>query len=417
MTIFLRRILAVVLCLAAAGALSAQSYETFQVEWARVTEKFVFRLGPFRAFPAFEVRRLGYGDNVYFEDKPARDFTATIAPSLTFYLPLRRRAIFYIRESPEYTYYARESRLREFTNGFAGGGKLLLFNRFVVSGEYRHQSRLQAVSSELGRPARGTVDAASGAVFYETARRTSIGLTGSIARMTYDDISWEGGEIYLASLLNRTERNAALEVYYRIGSDARWFATAGATEYRFAAASSGRDASSIQFTTGLKLPLIGPLAGMVSLGYKAFEPRAEGREAFSGIIADSQVEARMGRFAVRAGARRDLRFSYFEDALFFIEDSLAAGGSFYPAGFVRLDYGYEQGRMRYPGLSASGASAGGGDAGPRVDRQQTHAAALVFRVLKTSGLGLQLAYERWTSNVPGWDRERTFAGLYLTTRF
>ena len=57
----IRRLFAALLCLAPGAGLSGQSYESFRSEWTRVTERAPLRLGPFRAFPAFEIRRLGYG--------------------------------------------------------------------------------------------------------------------------------------------------------------------------------------------------------------------------------------------------------------------------------------------------------------------------------------------------------------------
>ncbi len=412
------RILAAILGLAGAAATAAgQSYEAFQAEWTRVTEHPTFRLGPFQAFASFAIRRLGYGDNIYFEDRPVRDFTATLVPSLTVYLPIRRKAIFYVRESPEYTFFLRETRMREFTNGYGGGAKVLLFNRFVLSGDYQFQSRIEAVSVELGRPTRDTLIRTSAGLYYETARRTSIGLTGSIDKMSYEDVSAEGGQIALSSLLDRTERNAALEVYYRIWSEAFWFVKAGATDYRFAASAGSRDATSVQATTGIRFPLLGRVSGTLSVGYKKFDPKAAGRASYAGLVADSEIEARTGRFALRAGFGRDLRFSYYDDAFYYIEDSFRTGGSFYPAGFVRLDYGYNRGRLRYPRVEAADPVSGATVIDSRTDDQWSHSAALVFRVFRTAGLGVQATFERWTSTVPGWNRDRTYAGVYLTSRF
>jgi hypothetical protein len=403
--------------LAAASSASGQSYEAFQSEWARVTEKYLFRLGPFRAFASLDIRRLGYGDNIYFEDKPVRDFTATVAPSLTLYLPLRHRAILYVRESPEYTFYAKEAGLRQFTNGYGGGGRLLLFNRIVLSGDYARQSRLDAISVELGRPTRETRTVTSGGVFYETARRTSIGLTGSVERLSYQDVNSADGPLALSSTLDRTERSASMEIYYRLRGESFFFLKAGAAEYVFDRASVDRDAVSVQALAGVRFPILGRISGTLSLGYKKFDPKSAGRESFAGLIADSGIEARTGRFSFRAGLRRDLHFSYFENAFFYVEDSLSAGASFYPAGFLRLDYGYLRANLRYPRIETVDPVTGAVIASSRTDLQGTHSAALVFRILRTAGLGIRVTAERWTSTAPGWDRIRTYAGVYLTSRF
>jgi len=66
-----------------------QSYQTFREELEQITEKTRWQIGPFRIYPTFELKDIGYDDNVYYqreENEPVSDFTATISPGVKVYL-------------------------------------------------------------------------------------------------------------------------------------------------------------------------------------------------------------------------------------------------------------------------------------------------------------------------------------------
>ena len=153
----------------------------------------------------------------------------------------------------------------------------------------------------------------------------------------------------------------------------------------------------------------------MSLGYKTFEPLAEGRETFSGIVGQADIDYRLRTIRLRATYRRDSRFSFYGDNVFFIENQIGGGVSLYLTRFLRLDYDYRYGSNAYP---ESFWFIGGEDVLiEREDIYQTHSAGIVVRVLRDIGIGLDVNYWERTSNVYAGKRDWLFVGGSLVYDF
>ncbi|MGB8953099.1 MAG: hypothetical protein WCC06_10600, partial [Candidatus Aminicenantales bacterium] len=339
-------------------------------------------------------------------------------PEVRVYLPFRNSLIFNFFDNPEYVFFLKEKNQRAFTNSYSFGIKYLLFYSFVISAQYHYDEHRRRVSSEFGHQ---TMDIDKGyqwGVFYETARRTSLGFTATVDRRGFEDVHTEEGEIFLSRVLNREERSGTVEFNYELFWNGFFFLTAGYTEYRFEHEQSfWRNAHSYQGYAGIRFPLLGAVRGILSLGYKKFIPRLEGRGDFSGIVGNTELDIRMGRVGFRLGYSRDNVFSYWTSVLFFIENRYFAGISFYLARFLRIDYNLNIGRSIYPEPFPVWSDAGEYTEILRRDNQLTHSAGLVFRVFKSTGLGLIWNSARWTSSWSGWNRKRNFIGAFLTHQF
>jgi hypothetical protein len=398
--------------------LGGQSYRVFQDELDNIRNNIRLSFGPFKIQPLLQLRDLGYDDNIYFESRPISDYTGTLSPEVRVFLPFRNYLILSFRDNPEYVYYLKESRRRVFTNSYGFGAKLLFLHRFVLSGDYHYDEHRQRLSSELGHLVTDISQGYSLGLFYETARKTSLGFTGFINYLKYGDIETAAGEIPLSRILNRQERGGTMEFYYRLFWDGYFFVSAGYTEFQFESAeSSWRDAYSYQGYMGIRFPLTGGVRGTLSLGYKKFMPRAEGRKRFSGLVGKTELSARFGRIGLRLNYGRDNVFSYWEDVFYFIEDRVASGLSYYLTTFLRLDYNYEYSTANYPEFSAVDTATGEPTRIRRVDKHQTHSVGLVFRVYRNMGLGLTWNLAQWTSDLPGWNRKKTFVGVNLIYQF
>ncbi len=196
-------------CLGLAGALSAQSYQVFADEYRRLTEQAFLRLGPLRLFPSLGVRDAGFDDNLYFgsdDGAPKKDFTATLSPEIRVYWPLRDVLILTFRENPEYAYFQRETRQRGFANSYGAGFRSLLLRRFVLSGAFGNDVHRRRLSSEFQIPANDRVRSLEAGLSYETARKTSIGITGAFRRISYEEIRIDPADAPVSRLLDREER-------------------------------------------------------------------------------------------------------------------------------------------------------------------------------------------------------------------
>jgi Putative beta-barrel porin 2 len=398
-----------------------QDYRNFRDELNNIATRAKLRIGPLRFLPKLQLQNLGYDDNVYFrrpDEDPVGDYTGTISPEIKGYLLLGRSLILSFTEDPEYLYFARETRLRAFTNSYAPSLRLNLFNRITLSGEYHSQKHLRRAYSEFSRLVTDTTKGSIASFFYETPRGTSIGLSVLIDRFTYEDIVLPDYEVFFSKSLNRKETTGNIELYYPVFSESTFFAKAGSTRYEFEhPASRWRDSRSAQASAGILFPLLGRARGRLSLGFKKFVPDASGRKGYSGLIADTDLNFRFGRFGLRFGLGRDIHFSYQEDLFYYVESRMSPGISLYLTRRFRLDYDFRHGTLKYPEPFRILAP----DAGPpeiaRRDILRTHSIGLSIFFLRKSGIQISFNIFERTSNVPGFDMNRNFVGLSLTQDF
>lgn len=397
-----------------------QDYQSFSLEIYQIKEKAKLRFGPFLIFPKIYFRNIGYDDNVYFqreEENPASDFTGALSPEVKVYLLFRNYLILSFTENPEYVYYVKEKSERKFNNTLAPSLRLKFLNRFIISGSYSSSDRRVQASSEFDIRTNEKVKMYSGRLFYETDRMTSFGFFGSVRKINYEDITYLGEEIWLSQALNREEKSGYFEFYYRAFSESFLFLGAGYTEYKFEHAETiKRDSTSYQILSGIRFPLLGSLKGTFSLGYKKLIPKAEGKKSFSGIISNTKLDFRKGRFSFRLDYTRDNPFSY-SDNIYFVEDRYAGGISFYVTRFFRVDYNLIYGENNYPEPIEFQMQGGGIEKIKRRDIFHMQTFGFVFRLIRDTGLGLMLNLWERSSNYPSENRKRMFIGGYITYEF
>lgn len=398
-----------------------QSYRTFKWELEQIAKQTKWGIGPLRIFPTIQFREIGYDDNVYYqreEDNPISDYTATFSPQVKVYLIFRNFLILSLTENPEYVHYFKQKRERGWNNTISPEIKFLFLNRFVISGRYSYRNRRWRATSEFDVRANELRENYRGSLFYETARRTSFGISASLEKISYEDITLPGEEIYLSRLLNREERNGNLEFYYRVFSESFFFLSGGYTEYKFEHPQSRwRDSYSYQIYSGIRFPLLGKIGGTLSLGYKNFLTRREEKKGFSGLVGNTSLNFRIMRFRLRFQYNRDFYFSYWTDSIHFIEDRYGSGISFYLTKFLRLDYNFSYGKANYPELMSLQMPDGQYEEIKRKDTYRIHTAAFVVRIIRNTGIGLMFNFWERESNVYWANRDRFFVGGYVTYEF
>jgi hypothetical protein len=417
----LRALAALTLLAVSWNSASGQTYRNFRNELNEIMIRAKLRFGPLRILPNFRLENLGYDDNVYFrspEEGPVGDYTGTLSPEIKAYLLLGRSLILSFTENPEYLYFVKEDGLRVFTNSYAPGIRLNLFNRFTLSGEYRSQKHLRRAYSEFSTLVTDTIKGNTASFFYETPRGTSIGLSVLINRFAYEDILLPDYEVFLSKSLNRKETTENVELYYPVYSESTFFAKMGSTRYAFDHPSARwRDSRSVQASAGLRFPLMGRARGKISLGYKRFVADSKARKGFSGLVADTEIDFRFGRFSFRFGLGRDNYFSYQENVLYYVEDRVSSGLSFRLTRRFRLDYDFTYGALKYPEPFLVYAPGAGPLEIARRDRHRTHSIGFAIFFLRKTGIRLSYNIFERSSNVPGFDRKRNFIGLGLTQDF
>jgi len=398
-----------------------QGYRSFRWEQEQIVKRAKWRIGPFRLFPTINFRDIGYDDNVYYqrvEDKPVSDFTGTFSPEIKVYFLFRNFLILSLTENAEYVYYFKQKRERRWNNTISPEIKFLFLNRFVISGRYSYRNRRWRPTSEFDVRANELRESYRGSLFYETARRTSFGISASLEKISYEDITLPGQEIYLSRSLNREERSGYLEFYYRIFSESFFFLSGGYTEYKFEHIQScWRDSYSYQAYSGIRFPLLGRIRGTLSLGYKKLLPRREDKKGFSGLFGNTSFDFRIRRFRLRFQYNRDCHFSYWSNSIYFIEDRYGTGLSFYLTKFLRLDYNFSYGEANYPEPMLLWMPDGRYEEIKRKDVYRMHIAGFVFRIIKNTGIGLMVNLWERDSNYYWANRNRRFIGGYITYEF
>lgn len=402
-------------------AVFGQSYKSFDDLLNEVRERARMRLGPLRFLAAIQLKDVGHDDNVYYrmaEDKPVGDYTGTLSPEIKAYFLLGRSLILSFVDNPEYLYYAKEDRLRRFTNSVVPGVRLRLLNRFVLSGEYHFQKHARKAFSEFSSLVTDTTKGTTMSFFYETPRGSAIGFSRTTDMFRYEDIVFPDFEARFSEELDRTERTGNIEFHYRLFSESFFFAKFGITKYRFEhPLTRWRDSHSIQITGGLRFPVVGRARGTLSLGYKRFIPENPGRKVFSGLIADTSLDFRLGRVGLRFGFGRDNYFSYIQDSFYYIENKGNGGLSIYLSQVLRVDYDFQYGELRYPEPYKVFGFVLPVQEMMRKDVNRTHSVGVTIAIMRNTGIKLSYNIFERKSNAPGFNIKRNFIGFSLIQDF
>ncbi len=395
-----------------------QDYQSFRLDLVQIEENARWRFGPFRIHPSLQLRNVGYDNNIYQmrqEDDPVGDYTATASLPFTFYLPFRNWMVVYVDVEPGYNFYLNEKQQSGFNYSYSPGARFLLFNRFVLSGSYLRQKSRQRPTVEFDRRIYVETEGYEASLFYESSLLTAIGVTGSVRNIRFEDT--EGSFLY-STALNREERAGAVEFYHRIFTDSDFYLTAGYTDYIFDNPESRwRDSYSYELITGIRFPLLGRARGILSLGYRWLFNREDEKKKFSGLIGDTGLEFRLGRFNLRFQYGRDFQFSFSGTSLYFTGNRIGAGLSFYLSQIIRIDYDINYGETLYPEAQVIRLPDGSSQEIKRRDTYLTHSAGIVFRIKRNIGIGLTVNYWERDSNVMDYRRTKGFIGGYLTYDF
>ena len=403
--------------------LFAQVYDSFRNEQQNIIrEKSRIRIGPFRIYPAIRLSDFGYDNNVYRREEqtdPVSDFTFSVNPSIEANILFRDWLILSVRDNLSYRHFFKVKRERKWGNTVSPSMKILIFSRFALSGSYSHARDRRRGSSEFDVRADSISHNYQARLMYETVRGTSFGIAGQIRRVEWEDIDLPDVQIGLARALNREERSADFEFYYPVTARTRFFIQAGATEYRFDSLDAQwRDSISYQVSSGFIFPLLGRIRGQLRLGYKMLRPRLGDIEGFSGLIGDTSLDYRVGRFAFHFQYRRDSQFSYHTTNVYFITDNYTPGVSFYAARFLKLRYDLSYGENRYPVAEVLQVTEEGPVFANRKDIHRSHNARITVRIIGSLGIGVSLNWWEVSSNFYLRGSRKNFIwGLFLTQDF
>jgi hypothetical protein len=373
-----------------------------------------WKLGPFKINPVLILSDIGYDTNIYYgySSKPIKDYTLTAGPVLTVYLPLKKKVIFEIDESPQYVHYLRTKSERTWNNYFDAKVYFALNRLFITVGKGLSDAR-QRWSTEIDIRPRRKQDSWEGSILLQATKKTSFFVQGT--RTTYDFENLAFGAFNIRDRLNRREERLSFRTYYQFTYRTRFFADAEYGNYHFLnSVSSFKNSRSFGLYGGFEFSPSAVVRGRINLGYKVLEPLNKTITRYAGLSGDSEVSVRIVRFlTVRGSYARDIQFSVWYDNPYFLESRAGGGASLYIFKKVRFDYDYWDGRNRYPEVQ----SVSPGTDAKRRDDYVIHSVGLYFRLKKNIGIGLVASRWNRKSNLVLENANRDFIGMNLTYDF
>jgi len=399
----------------------AQGYQSFRREFTLIEEETPWQIGPFHVFPRLLFTNVGYDDNIYRlpeNREPIGDYTFTISLPVAAHLLLRERFILSLNYNPSYVFYAQETRERAFNHNFSPRFRWLIFNRLVLTGSYLYRHARMRANSESDFRTYETRQNVQGQLVYETGRRTSLGFSVLYSMRRYEDIELPGETIPYSVALNRDERSVQGELYYQIWTDSQLFIEAGFGDIAFInKETQWKDSYTYYIYPGIQFPILGRLRGTLSLGYKILDPYRAKKKGFSGFVGRTGLEYELRRFTFRGGYQRDTVISFWTNNVFYIEDRINLGLSFYMSQRIRLDYDFYYGDAFYPEMEIIRLPDETYEYVNRSDQYRTHTAGFVIRIFRSAGIGITATYWERNSNFNNLNRNRSFIGGFLTYEF
>jgi len=371
-----------------------------------------WNLGPLKIQTRLFLNDAGYDSNIYYGSaNQIKDYTFTVGPGFNIFLPLKKKIVLQIYESPQYAYYLETRKERTWNNYFNGQVHFVL-NRFFVSVGQGYSTARQRWNTEIDIKLRRKEDSLQGSVLWQATKKTSFSLRYRRSRYDYENLAFETFNI--RDRLNRTENYLNFTSYYQLSYKIRYFLDAEYGVFNFQTVARSKDSRSYGIYGGFEFSPLGKISGRINLGYKRFDILDPSIRDYRGIVGDTQLSIRLLRYLVaRASFERNAQFSIWYDNAYYLENVAGVGASFYVSRNIRLDYNFHSGRNRYNQTQLIAP----GSLEKRSDDYIIHSAGIYFRLKKSVGLGITAS--RWSrhSNLPWETGNRDFLGMSLTYDF
>jgi hypothetical protein len=174
-----------------------------QLKWE--AENAPYRLGPLKVRPLFELRDIGYNNNVFgSETNKVGDFSATVSAGVNVLQLLGQKMALRGTAAPEYTWYNKLVERRSY-GGTYSASLLGLFNRMTLEGGGGYFSQVRLVNSESEQAAIQTRTNGLARVEVDVLQDVSVFGGFDAVKTGYNNRGFTEGTVYPVDLLDRTE--------------------------------------------------------------------------------------------------------------------------------------------------------------------------------------------------------------------
>ena len=189
---------------------------------AQMVEAARWRIGAFRVNASLSLANVGYDTDIYYGylDEPVPDFTLTASVPVQVLLPLGKKVVLELNDSPQYLFYLETEKERAWNNIFGGRVHFALERFYIQAGGGLSNVR-QRMSPELDVNIREKSDSLDGTILWQASKNVSLAALYGYARYDYGES--EFGGIDLAEALNRKESYVDFVTYIQPSSKIRLF--------------------------------------------------------------------------------------------------------------------------------------------------------------------------------------------------
>ncbi len=321
------------------------------------------RLGALRLNASFELTNAGYDSDVYYGylDEAVPDYTFSAGLPVQVLLPLSKKVVLDVSDTPQYLFYLETERERAWNNTFQGAIHFALDKVYVQAGGESANVR-RRFSPELDINVREKRDGLNGLALWQVSKTTSLALIYGGAEYRYSDAEYLGTNI--ADRLDRREDYFDLVTYVQPGPRTRIFLDGQFGIYKFTGAeAANRNAKSYAAFAGVEfIPRLGEvlqrigIRGTVSLGYMRLDIDDPGVSDGAGFAGEAEISFEpMKKTTVRVIFSRGFEFSIYSGASYYLKTSYGAGLTRHLSRRASLSYDFSLRTMIIPETRASKA--------------------------------------------------------------
>lgn len=313
-------LLAVLVCLSASPA--AAQVNTLRADNPREDAR--MRLGPFYVSPRIELTELGIDTNVRnASDEPESDFTATLQPSATLWLPVARRGLIKTQFAPDLVWYKEFASERSIDPALSVLGEVYL-RRFTLFARNEFLHSRQRPTLEIDLRSRRIENRLTGGVDMRLTPKLSLEVSGTRAKTAYD-----ADAVFLGTSLEETLNRRSSGV----GTIARFRPTvltaialkAERFEDRFEL-SPERDTDNVRIMPGVEFQPRALIDGSAYIGMRRLNPVDDSRlPEFTGLVADLGLSyTLLGATAIGVTYTRDIQYSFEPLQPYYVDNGAGA---------------------------------------------------------------------------------------------
>lgn len=285
-------------------------------------ENGTLKLGPFYVTPQIQLNEFGVDTNVFNKvGESNRDFTFTLTPMATVWLPIARRGLVKTVVDTDLVWYREFASERSVDPSVTLRGEAYV-RRVTLFAQNAFLHSRQRPSFEVDRRSRRVENTFIAGVDVRMTPKVSLELQGSQTRVDYEGDAFEGAT-RLAETLNRTAVGFGGVARYKLSALTVFAIRAERFEDRFQF-SPERDTDNVRIMPGVELHARALIRGSAHVGIRHLNPVDESvLPEFAGPVSDLRLSYTfLGSTAIALTQRRDIGYSFEALQPYYVDTSV-----------------------------------------------------------------------------------------------